>query len=293
MCNVPPGKKGGLREVRVLARCAPVDCDRARGGDFAGGLRPAADIRANFGDPRLVPLRLHGAMHRREAGHQGGARMSQAQCRQSIAVVQGGARRRWTAADRERRASACTGEACTSGCSTAAASASRRGATSTSGNRRAARRRGGAGCSSRAGPAAVEGKKPPSPRVAAVRAACRSDFGVHCPGVKPGSSAALRCLQANAAALSPPSRNAVMATGEGGAPPPAVGAAPPPTLAPLGPIPPMRPRKALEVLSFCGAEQRTLCGNVPPGGGRIIECLAANYARLSPECYGALARAAR
>ena len=57
--------------------------------------------------------------------------------------------------------------------------------------------------------------------------------------------------------------------------------------------PPMRPRKALEVLSFCGAEQRTLCGNVPPGGGRIIECLAANYTRLSPECYGALARAAR
>jgi hypothetical protein len=144
------------------------------------------------------------------------------------------------------------------------------------------------------GPAAVEGKKPPSPRVAAVRAACRSDFGVHCPGVKPGSSAALRCLQANAAALSPPCRNAVMAMGEGDAPPPTAGTAPPPpTLAPLGPIPPMRPRKALEVLSFCGAEQRTLCGNVPPGGGRIIECLAANYARLSPECYGALARAAR
>jgi len=143
------------------------------------------------------------------------------------------------------------------------------------------------------GPPAAEGKKPPSPQVAAVRAACRSDFGVHCPGVKPGGSAALRCLQAKAAALSPPCRKAVMAMGEDGAPPPAAGAAPPPTIAPLGPIPPMRPRKALEVLSFCGAEQRTLCGNVPPGGGRIIECLAANYARLSPECYGALARAAR
>ncbi len=99
----------------------------------------------------------------------------------------------------------------------------------------------------------------------------------------------MRCLQANPAALSPPCRNAVMATGEAGAPPAA--AAPP--LAPLGPIPPMRPRKALEVLSFCGAEQRTLCAHVPPGGGRILECLAANYARLSPECYGALARAAR
>jgi hypothetical protein len=100
----------------------------------------------------------------------------------------------------------------------------------------------------------------------------------------------LRCLQAKAAALSPPCRKAVMAMGEDGAPPPAAGAAPPPTIAPLGP---MRPRKALKVLSFCGAEQRTLCANVPPGGGRIIECLAANYARLSPECYGALARAAR
>ena len=144
------------------------------------------------------------------------------------------------------------------------------------------------------GPAATASKRPPSAQVAAVRAACRSDFGVHCPGVKAGSSAALRCLQANAAALSPPCRNAVMAMGEGDAPPPTASTAPPPpTLAPLGPIPPMRPRKALEVLSFCGAEQRTLCGNVPPGGGRIIECLAANYARLSPECYGALARAAR
>ena len=89
-----------------------------------------------------------------------------------------------------------------------------------------------------------------------------------------------------------------MAMGEGGAPPPpGPGAAPeaaaPPAVAPLGPIPPMRPRMALQVLSFCGPEQRTLCGNVPPGGGRIIECLAANYARLSPECYGALARVAR
>jgi len=150
----------------------------------------------------------------------------------------------------------------------------------------------------RPGPAAAEGRKTASPQVAAVRAACRSDFGVHCPGVKPSGPAALRCLQANAAALSPRCRNAVMAMGEGGAPPhPGPGAAPeaaaPPAVAPLGPIPPMRPRMALQVLSFCGPEQRTLCGNVPPGGGRIIECLAANYARLSPECYGALARVAR
>jgi hypothetical protein len=85
-----------------------------------------------------------------------------------------------------------------------------------------------------------------------------------------------------------------MAMSGGGAPPPpeAAGAAPPP-VAPLGPIPPMRPREALAVLSMCGAERQTLCGSVPPGGGRILECLAENYARLSPECYGALARATR
>src|SRR6202042_125794 len=90
------------------------------------------------------------------------------------------------------------------------------------------------------GPAAGERKRYTSSQVAAIRTACRSDFGVHCPGVKAGGSASLRCLQANAAALSPPCREAVMAMGESGAPPPAASAAPPPpALAPLGPIPPM------------------------------------------------------
>jgi hypothetical protein len=141
-------------------------------------------------------------------------------------------------------------------------------------------------------PAAVEDRKSPPSPIAAVRTACRADFGVHCPGVRPGDSAALRCLQANAAALSPPCPEAVMATGEGRAPPPAGAAAASP-VAPPGPIPPMRPRRALEILSFCEPEVRTLCADVPPGGGRILECLAENYARLSPQCYGALGRATR
>jgi hypothetical protein len=225
--------------------------------------------------------------------------MSQAQCRQSIAGVQDGARRRRTAADGKR--GACTGKTgthtgrrfCASGNSSATSASGGGCRTATFGGQRAAGRRSAAGCCAPPAARADERGKAASPQAAAVRAACHSDFGVHCPGVKPGGSAGLRCLQANAAALSPPCRNAVMAMGEGGAPPPPAGAAAPPALAPLGPIPPMRPRAALQVLSFCGQEQRTLCGNVPPGGGRIIECLAANYARLSPECYGALARAAR
>ena len=60
-----------------------------------------------------------------------------------------------------------------------------------------------------------EATTPGAPQVAAVRAACRSDFGVHCPGVRPGGTAALRCLQVNAAALSPRCRSAVEAMGEG------------------------------------------------------------------------------
>ncbi len=135
-------------------------------------------------------------------------------------------------------------------------------------------------------------------QLGAVRAACRSDFGVHCPGVKPGGSAALRCLQVNAPALSPECRNAVMAMGEDGPPPPAAAApsmAPEaaPVRPPLGSIPPMRPRQALAILQICGVEQETVCGDVPAGGGRIIACLVANAARLSPACYNALASVSR
>ena len=48
---------------------------------------------------------------------------------------------------------------------------------------------------------------------------------------------------------------------------------------------PMRPREELFVLrSACGADVRTICGGVAPGGGRIMQCLATNAASLSPAC---------
>jgi hypothetical protein len=47
----------------------------------------------------------------------------------------------------------------------------------------------------------------------------------------------------------------------------------------------MRPREVLFVLrSACGGDVRALCGGVPPGGGRIIGCLAEQAAALSPSC---------
>jgi hypothetical protein len=53
---------------------------------------------------------------------------------------------------------------------------------------------------------------------------------------------------------------------------------------------PMAPREELFVLrSACGADVRTLCAGVPPGGGRIMQCIASRAADLSPACKEVLA----
>ena len=63
-----------------------------------------------------------------------------------------------------------------------------------------------------------------------------------------------------------------------------------PAVAPLGPIRPMLPRRALMILAQCRPDQERLCAGVPAGGGEILSCLAANAQQLSPTCYAALAR---
>ncbi|MCC8963281.1 hypothetical protein H8A95_13410, partial [Bradyrhizobium sp. Pear76] len=53
---------------------------------------------------------------------------------------------------------------------------------------------------------------------------------------------------------------------------------------------PLRPREELFVLrSACGADVRSICGGVQPGGGRIVQCLATNAGSLSPGCRDVLA----
>jgi len=56
----------------------------------------------------------------------------------------------------------------------------------------------------------------------------------------------------------------------------------------LGPIPPLRPALRLMIVRACRAETRTVCGMVPAGGGRIVECLAEHGAALSPGCREAI-----
>jgi hypothetical protein len=134
--------------------------------------------------------------------------------------------------------------------------------------------------------------KPSSAQIAAIRSNCRSDYPKVCAGVPTGGAPALQCLEKNKAKLSAACEKAVAAaTGGGGAPaagapatananPDAAAAAPPALV-----LRPMRPREVLFVMrSACGGDVQSLCAGVPPGGGRIIECLASQSASLSPAC---------
>ena len=113
-----------------------------------------------------------------------------------------------------------------------------------------------------------------------------------------GGAPALQCLEKNKAKLSAGCEKAVSAASGSAAP--AAGAAPAAAgaaaaAAPAAPtvivLRPMRPREELFVLrSACGADVRSICGGVQPGGGRIVQCLATNAAQLSPACKDVLSQ---
>src|SRR3984885_7175839 len=137
-------------------------------------------------------------------------------------------------------------------------------------------------------------KKPSNGNIAAIRSACRSDYMRVCAGVPTGGAPALQCLEKNKSRVSPACQKAVSAVSDNAAPPAAGGAEA--TANPAGApaaavlvLRPMRPREELFVLrSACGLDVRTLCAGVAPGGGRLMQCLAAQSASLSPDCRGVL-----
>ena len=147
--------------------------------------------------------------------------------------------------------------------------------------------------------ASTAAKKPSSAQISAIRSACRSDYPSVCAGVPTGGAPALQCLEKNKSKVSAACAKAVSAASGGGAPAaagaepaaaPADAAAAPAAAPAVIVLRPMRPREELFVLrSACGGDIRALCGGVPPGGGRIMQCIAANAASLSPECRDVLA----
>jgi hypothetical protein len=148
--------------------------------------------------------------------------------------------------------------------------------------------------------AAAPAGQPTSAQISAIRSACRSDYPKVCAGVPTGGAPALQCLEKNKAKLSAGCEKAVSAASGGGAAAvaPAAGAAPAGAAAAAAPaapavivLRPMRPREELLVLrSACGADVRSICGGVQPGGGRIVQCLATNAAQLSPACKDVLSQ---
>ncbi|WP_454652204.1 hypothetical protein [Bradyrhizobium liaoningense] len=136
---------------------------------------------------------------------------------------------------------------------------------------------------------AAAAKQPSSTQVAAVRSACRADYPKVCASVTPGGAAALECLEKNKAKVSPACEKAVSAATGGGAAAtaaPATAAAAPAVIV----LRPLLPREELFIVrSACGADIRTLCAGVAPGGGRIIQCISNRAASLSPACKDVLA----
>lgn len=156
------------------------------------------------------------------------------------------------------------------------------------------------------GPALAQ--QPTQAQINAIRQACRADYQAHCSNVPTGGPEALTCLKENSAGLSTPCQRAVAAVG-GSAPSgqgrkqaasPAAPPAPSPTArAPAAPAyqappAPMTPRMEASLLRrACGEDFRAYCGEVPPGGGRIIACLEENRSNLSRQCRSAIASARR
>jgi hypothetical protein len=142
-------------------------------------------------------------------------------------------------------------------------------------------------------------KQPTSAELSAVKSACRSDYPKVCASVPPGGAPALECLEKNKAKVSAACAKAVTAAAGGGGAAataaPAGGAAPAAAAAPAD-VPtvivlrPLLPREELFIVrSACSADIRSLCAGVAPGGGRIIQCVANQAAKLSPACKDVLA----
>jgi len=136
-----------------------------------------------------------------------------------------------------------------------------------------------------AGPALAQ--QPTQAQANAIRQACRADYQTYCASVPTGGSAALACLQQNAASLSQGCQTALGAISNGNA-----AAQPPPAGTPAPGTPSARPltrqQEAALTRQACQHDYRLFCSGVRPGAGRIVSCLRSNSESLTPSCRSAL-----
>ncbi len=134
----------------------------------------------------------------------------------------------------------------------------------------------------------------------AVKQSCAGDFSSICGGLEPGGAAAVRCLQRNAARLSPDCARAVVmldaakpaaAAAKPVAPakPVAAKPAPAPVAAAAVPAAPPTAQQQNAIKASCRSDFMSHCSGVSPGGQDALACLQRNSASLSPNCQAAVA----
>ena len=125
---------------------------------------------------------------------------------------------------------------------------------------------------------------------------CGADFMMHCQGVPAGGTEAMRCLQRNAAQLSPECARTLVTVeanpaAPAAAPRAAKPAAPKPAPAQAATAPAAAPtaeqRNAIK--QSCQRDFMSKCSGVTPGGQEALSCLQRNAASLSPNCRNAVA----
>ncbi len=104
--------------------------------------------------------------------------------------------------------------------------------------------------------AQTAGPNAPKPAATAKRGPCHYDIQKFCKDVQPGAGRVQQCLTQHEAELSAACREA-------------------------------RAQARQRVEKFhqaCDADVQKFCKDVKPGGGRVVKCLKANEAQLSPAC---------
>ena len=92
-------------------------------------------------------------------------------------------------------------------------------------------------------------------------ASCREDAARVCPGVEPGGGRVIACMRAGWSSLSEACQASLWAAQE----------------------------KKDQFDSVCGKDVARACKDVPPGEGRVVKCLRAREADVSPTCRALLA----